>query len=41
LAAPHPWGVYVGPTTGVKRKEWRLMKGVANEAMKFLLAPKK
>jgi len=35
LAAPHPWGVYVGPTTGVKRKEWRLMKGVAKGALEF------
>ncbi|KAL5326249.1 hypothetical protein ACEPPN_007387 [Leptodophora sp. 'Broadleaf-Isolate-01'] len=27
LAAQHPWGVYVGPTTGVRRRQWREMKG--------------
>lgn len=25
LAMQHPWGVYVGPTTGVRRREWRKM----------------
>jgi hypothetical protein len=25
LATQHPWGVYVGPTTGVLRKRWRVM----------------
>lgn len=25
LAARHPWGVYVGPTTGVRRRQWREM----------------
>jgi hypothetical protein len=25
LAAQHPWGVYVGPTTGVLRRKWRIM----------------
>lgn len=28
LAAQHPWGVYVGPTTGVRRRMWREMNGV-------------
>ncbi|KAG4420478.1 hypothetical protein IFR04_006398 [Cadophora malorum] len=27
LAAQHPWGVYVGPTTGVRRRQWREMNG--------------
>jgi len=27
LAAQHPWAVYVGPTTGVRRRIWREMKG--------------
>jgi len=36
LAAPHPWGVYVGPTTGVKRKQWRLMKQGLTESLRFL-----
>ncbi|KAG0648009.1 hypothetical protein D0Z07_5962 [Hyphodiscus hymeniophilus] len=25
LAVQHPWGVYVGPTTGILRKKWRIM----------------
>ena len=36
LAAPHPLGVYVGPTTGVKRKEWRIVKEAAKETLEFL-----
>lgn len=28
LAAQHPWGVYVGPTTGVRRRMWREMNGL-------------
>jgi hypothetical protein len=28
LAAQHPWGVYVGPTTGVRRRRWREMREV-------------
>jgi hypothetical protein len=36
LAAPHPWGVYVGPTTGVKRKQWRLMGEGARGLARFL-----
>lgn len=27
LATQHPWGVYVGPTTGVRRRQWREMNG--------------
>ena len=27
LAAQHPWAVYVGPTTRVRRRVWREMKG--------------
>lgn len=27
LATQHPWGVYVGPTTGVRRRQWREMTG--------------
>lgn len=27
LAAQHPWAVYVGPTTGIRRRIWREMKG--------------
>ncbi len=27
LASQHPWGVYVGPTTSVRRRQWREMKG--------------
>ena len=23
LSMQHPWGVYVGPTTGVRRRDWR------------------
>ncbi|CZR53600.1 uncharacterized protein PAC_03480 [Phialocephala subalpina] len=26
LSTEHPWGVYVGPTTGVRRREWREMR---------------
>ncbi|KUJ08973.1 uncharacterized protein LY89DRAFT_676349 [Mollisia scopiformis] len=26
LSLQHPWGVYVGPTTGVRRREWREMR---------------
>jgi hypothetical protein len=29
LAAQHPCGVYVGPTTGVMRRMWREMNGVS------------
>lgn len=36
LAVPHPWGVYVGPTTGVKRMQWRLMLDSAIGVAKFL-----
>lgn len=28
VAAQHPWGVYVGPTTGVRRRIWREMNGL-------------
>ena len=27
LAEQHSWAVYVGPTTGVRRRVWREMKG--------------
>ncbi|KAE8447341.1 hypothetical protein EG329_010899 [Mollisiaceae sp. DMI_Dod_QoI] len=33
LGALHPWGVYVGPTTGTRRREWREMR----EGMGILL----
>lgn len=33
LATQHPWGVYVGPTTGVKRRQWREMRTVLGYAL--------
>lgn len=29
LAAKHPWGIYVGPSTAVGRRTWREMRGGA------------
>jgi hypothetical protein len=34
LAAQHPWAVYVGPTTGVRRRIWREMKGTMGMLLK-------
>lgn len=34
LAMQHPWGVYVGPTTGVKRRHWREMRTALGLALK-------
>ena len=34
LAVQHPWAVYVGPTTGVRRRIWRCMKGTMGMLLK-------
>jgi hypothetical protein len=28
LAEQHPWGVYIGPITGVRRRMWKEMNGL-------------
>jgi len=37
LATQHPWGVYVGPTTGVLRKKWRVMVLLARCAVRSIV----
>ncbi|RFU28834.1 hypothetical protein B7463_g7506, partial [Scytalidium lignicola] len=36
LAVQHPWGVYVGPTTGVRRRQWREMRNGVEGVAKVL-----
>ncbi|KAH8807665.1 hypothetical protein F5884DRAFT_789800 [Xylogone sp. PMI_703] len=36
LSTQHPWGVYVGPTTGVRRRQWREMKDGVEGVAKVL-----
>lgn len=35
VSAQHPWGVYMGPSTGVLRRNWREMKGMGGHMVKL------
>ncbi|TVY43403.1 hypothetical protein LOCC1_G004573 [Lachnellula occidentalis] len=35
VAAQHPWAVYMGPSTGVLRRNWREMKGMGGHMVRL------
>ena len=36
VSAQHPWAVYTGPSTGVTRRNWREMRGMAGHMVKLV-----